>query len=77
VPDSRLPRVGLAPTVRHEVGTVSAHMRDNSVDSVTPGGRPAPLGARGGVHDVSDILGGAFLRLAWLSACLLGVLRQG
>lgn len=77
MPDSRLPRVGLAPTVRHEVGTVSAHMRDNSVDSVTPGGHPAPLGARGGVHDVSDILGGAFLRLAWLSACLLGALRQG
>ena len=77
MPDSRLPRVGLAPTVRHEVGTVSAHMRDNSVDSVTPRGHPAPLGARGGVHDVSDILGGAFLPLAWLSTCLLGTPRRG
>lgn len=77
MPNPRLPRVVVAPTVRHEVGTVSAHMRDDSVDSVTPGGHPAPLGARAGVHDVSDILDGALLRLAWLSACLLVAHRRG
>jgi hypothetical protein len=52
-------------------------MRDDSVDSVTPGGHPAPLRARAGVHDVSDILDGALLRLAWLSACLLVAHRRG
>ena len=32
---------------RHEGGTVSAPLRDDSLDTVTPGGHPAPLGARG------------------------------
>ena len=34
-------------THRDEPGTIRAHMRDDFVDSVTPGGPPAPLGARG------------------------------
>ncbi len=31
----------------HELGTVSAPLRDDSLDTVTPGGHSAPLGARG------------------------------
>ncbi len=31
----------------HELGTVSAPLRDDSLDSVPPGGHSAPLGARG------------------------------
>ena len=68
--------VGVA-TVRHEVGTVSAHMRDDSVASVTPGGPSRPPGGTWGVHDVSDTLGGAVLRLAWQSACLVVALHRG
>jgi hypothetical protein len=61
-------RVGTALAVRYEVGTVSAHMRDDSVDSVTPGGHPAPLGARG-----ARGAQGAFLGHAWLWASLVAL----
>jgi undecaprenyl-diphosphatase len=38
--------------LRDEPGTIPAHMRDEITASVTPGGRPAPLGARGDeTHD--------------------------
>lgn len=38
----------VAARARRDVGTIPAHMRDDSLDTVTPGGQPAPLGARGG-----------------------------
>ena len=41
------PRVGRRASSRHEGGTVSAPLRDDSLDTLTPGGDPAPLGARG------------------------------
>ncbi|HEX6723674.1 MAG TPA: phosphatase PAP2 family protein [Gaiella sp.] len=42
-----VPAVTLFVLRRRRVGTISAHMRDDSRDTVTPGGQPTPLGARG------------------------------
>ena len=58
---------------------MTAHMRDDLLDSVTPGGRPAPLGARGGktregaraAPDVRRVAGRTRLLLAGLAGALL------
>jgi undecaprenyl-diphosphatase len=44
----------VASRARHEGGTVSAPLRDDSLDTVTPGGHPAPLGARGDARAAED-----------------------
>ena len=42
---------------RHEDGTIPAPMRDEPAGTVTPGGRPAPLGARGAKSRAESLLG--------------------
>jgi len=62
------------PPDRHEVGTIPAHMRDGFVDSVTPGGPPAPLGARTGASGWREpaLVDRPWVLLAALAVALVG-----